>query len=177
MSDSIHFAVQSHPFATLLVAHDGQGVCAVLLGDTADELRADLQKRFPRQQLLEDDNPDVRAAMQQVADFLTRPDHELKLHLHLGGTDFQRKVWDVLQHIPLGTTLSYSDVARRIGQPTAVRAVARAAASNPVALAVACHRVLRSDGGISGYRWGVDRKLKLLELERQFAGKVAGRGA
>lgn len=170
MSDSIHFAVQSHPFAALLVAHDGQGVCAVLLGNTVDELQADLKKRFPRQTLLEDQNPAALAALKKVADFLTRPDHELKLHLHLHGTEFQRKVWEVLRHIPLGTTLSYSEVARRIGQPKAVRAVARAAASNPAALAIACHRVLRSDGGISGYRWGVERKLKLLEMERKFAG-------
>ncbi|TDQ37262.1 methylated-DNA--[protein]-cysteine S-methyltransferase [Thiopseudomonas denitrificans] len=169
MSDSIHFAVQSHPFAALLAARDEQGVCAILLGDTTDELRADLKKRFPKQQLLEDENPETLATLKKIADFLDRPDHELKLKLHLRGTEFQMKVWDVLQHIPLGSTMSYSEVARRIGQPTAVRAVARAGASNPVALAVACHRVIRSDGGISGYRWGVERKLKLLEMERKYA--------
>lgn len=169
MSDSIHFVVQSHPFAALLVARDGQGVCAILLGDTLDELRADLGKRFPRRQLLEDDDPQTLAIMQQVVAFLDCPDHELKLKLHLTGTEFQMKVWEVLQHIPLGTTMSYSEVARRIGQPTAVRAVARAGASNPVALAVACHRVVRSDGGISGYRWGVERKRKLLEMEHRLA--------
>lgn len=169
MSDSIHFAVQSHPFATLLVAHDGQGVCAVLLGDTADELRNDLIKRFPGRELLEDNDREAGKALKMVADFLDKPDHPLKLKLHLSGTAFQMKVWDVLQQIPLGTTLSYSQVAERIGQPRAVRAVARAAASNPVALAVACHRVLRSDGGISGYRWGVERKRKLLAMESRFA--------
>lgn len=170
MSDSIHFAVQSHPFAALLVARDGQGVCAILLGDSTDELRADLKKRFPKQQLLEDGDAQTLATMKQVVDFLERPDHELKLKLHLQGTEFQMKVWDVLQHIPLGSTMSYSEVARRIGQPTAVRAVARAGASNPVALAVACHRVIRSDGGISGYRWGVERKRKLLAMEKKYAG-------
>lgn len=171
MSDSIHFAVQSHPFAALLVADDEQGVCAILLGDTLDELRADLKKRFPKQQLLEDNDKDVLAVMQQVTRFLDKPDHPLKLKLHLNGTEFQQKVWHVLEKIPLGTTISYTEVAKRIGQPTAVRAVARAAASNPVALAVACHRVLRSDGGISGYRWGVDRKLKLLAMESKYAKK------
>lgn len=170
MSDSIHFAVQSHPFAALLVARDGQGVCAILLGDSTDELRADLKKRFPKQQLLEDGDAQTLATMKKVIDFLERPDHELKLKLHLQGTEFQMKVWDVLQHIPLGNTMSYSEVARRIGQPTAVRAVARAGASNPVALAVACHRVIRSDGGISGYRWGVERKRKLLAMEKKYAG-------
>ncbi len=170
MSDSIHFAVQSHPFAALLVARDGQGVCAILLGDSTDELRADLKKRFPKQQLLEDGDAQTLATMKQVVDFLERPDHELKLKLHLQGTEFQMKVWEVLQHIPLGSTMSYSEVARRIGQPTAVRAVARAGASNPVALAVACHRVIRSDGGISGYRWGVERKRKLLAMEKKYVG-------
>ena len=170
MSDSIHFAVQSHPFAALLVARDGQGVCAILLGDSTDELRADLKKRFPKQQLLEDGDAQTLATMKKVIDFLERPDHQLKLKLHLQGTEFQMKVWDVLQHIPLGSTMSYSEVARRIGQPTAVRAVARAGASNPVALAVACHRVIRSDGGISGYRWGVERKRKLLAMEKKYAG-------
>lgn len=170
MSDSIHFAVQSHPFAALLVARDEQGVCAILLGDSTDELRADLKKRFPKQELLEDGDSQTLATMKKVVDFLERPDHELKLKLHLQGTEFQMKVWEVLQHIPLGSTMSYSEVARRIGQPTAVRAVARAGASNPVALAVACHRVIRSDGGISGYRWGVDRKRKLLAMEKKYAG-------
>lgn len=171
MSDSIHFAVQSHPFAALLVGRDGQGVCAILLGDSTEELRADLKKRFPKQHLLEDGDKQTLDILKKVADFLDRPDHELKLKLHLQGTEFQMKVWDVLQHIPLGSTLSYSEVAQRIGQPKAVRAVARAGASNPVALAVACHRVIRSDGGISGYRWGVDRKLKLLEMEKKYTAK------
>lgn len=172
MSDSIHFAVQSHPFAALLTAVDGQGVCAILLGDTPDELRADLKKRFPKRELLEDGNPQALKAMQQVADFLTCPDHELKLKLHLSGTEFQLKVWHILEQIPLGTTMSYSDIARQLEQPKAVRAVARACASNPVALAVACHRVLRSDGGISGYRWGVERKLKLLAMEKEARSKA-----
>ena len=169
MSDSIHFAVQSHPFAALLVARDGQGVCAVLLGDSSEELRADLARRFPKAVLLDDGDPATLAALEQVARFLDRPDHELKLDLHLTGTPFQMQVWDILQHIPLGTTLSYTDIACKMGKPKAVRAVARACASNPVALAVACHRVLRSDGGISGYRWGVERKLKLLDMESRYA--------
>lgn len=169
MSDSIHFAVQSHPFAALLVARDTLGVCAVLLGDTTDELRADLARRFPKAELLEDQQSATLKVLHQVASFLDRPDHELKLKLHLTGTEFQMQVWDILQQIPLGTTLSYTDIAQKMGKPKAVRAVARACASNPVALAVACHRVLRSDGGISGYRWGVDRKLKLLEMESRYA--------
>ncbi|NLD14132.1 MAG: methylated-DNA--[protein]-cysteine S-methyltransferase [Gammaproteobacteria bacterium] len=169
MSDSIHFAVQSHPFAALLVARDGQGICAVLLGDSSEELRADLARRFPKAVLLDDSDPATLATLEQVARFLDRPDHELKLDLHLTGTPFQMQVWDILLHIPLGTTLSYTDIACKMGKPKAVRAVARACASNPVALAVACHRVLRSDGGISGYRWGVDRKLKLLDMESRYA--------
>lgn len=169
MSDSIHFAVQNHPFATLLVARDSQGVCALLLGDTPQELQEDLARRFPRASLLDDADPATLDSLHQVASFLGRPDHELKLDLHLQGTDFQMQVWDILQHIPLGSTVSYADIARKMDKPKAVRAVARACASNPVALAVACHRVLRSDGGISGYRWGVDRKRKLLAMESQYA--------
>ena len=167
MTNSIHFAIQSHPFANLLIATDGQGVCAVLLGDSPEELRADLQKRFPKQQLLESNKPEIQAAMEQVILFLNRPDHVLAVNLHLTGTDFQLKVWSVLQQCLPGTTLSYSDIAKRIGQPTAARAVARACASNPVALAVPCHRVVRSDGGLSGYRWGIERKRKLLAMEKE----------
>lgn len=177
MSDTIHYAVQAHPFAWLLVARDGQGVCALLLGDSADELRSDLARRFPKAKLLDDQEPATLDSLQQVARFLDRPDHALKLDLHLTGTDFQMQVWDLLQQIPLGSTMSYTDIARKMDKPKAVRAVARACASNPVALAVACHRVLRSDGGISGYRWGVERKLKLLEMEHQFASTGSGRGA
>lgn len=175
MPNTVHYATTQHPFAAILIAEDEQGVCALLLGDNQQQLRDDLKRRFPHAELIEDGNQHTALLLQQVADFLDCPQQPLKLKLHLTGTGFQQLVWQVLQQIPLGSTMSYSEVAAAIGNPKAVRAVARACASNPVALAVACHRVLRSDGGISGYRWGIERKRKLLALERQFA--PDGRGA
>lgn len=164
MAVLIEYATCKHEFAVILLAQDGHGVCALLLGDSEEELVADLHKRFAKAQLRMD--PDaVAGRLQQVGRFLTCPDHELRMPLSLHGTEFQRRVWALLRQIPLGTTRSYSEIASQLGQPAAQRAVARACASNPVSLVVACHRVLRSDGGISGYRWGVERKRKLLALE------------
>lgn len=168
MSKKIYYATCSHPFAELLVAQDSQGVCAVLLGDRQQDLITDLQSRFSKDEIIEN-KPLVQQNLQQVKDFLTCPDHPLKLKLSLHGTDFQLRVWHALEKIPIGTTVSYSQIAQQIGQPTAMRAVAGACARNPVALAVACHRVLRSDGGISGYRWGVARKRKLIALEKEYS--------
>jgi len=168
MSKKIYYATSNHPFATLLTAQDDQGVCAILLGDSPQELIEDLQSRFSKDEIIQDQSR-LQKTLSQVESFLTRPDHALKLKLSLHGTDFQQRVWHVLEKIPLGTTVSYSQIAKQIDQPTAMRAVAGACAKNPVALAVACHRVLRSDGGISGYRWGVERKRKLIALEKQYA--------
>lgn len=176
MTDCIYFATASHPFAELLVAEDAQGVCAILLGDSSNELQQDLQRRFPRHRLCES-SAAVAASLEAVKAFLSRPDHPLTLKLSVHGTDFQQRVWQQLQQIPLGETRSYTEIATAIQQPTAARAVARACASNPIALAIACHRVLRSDGGISGYRWGVERKKKLLKLEKHYSDSAAGRGA
>lgn len=168
MVKQIDYATFLHEFAAFLVAQEQQGVCALLLGDTEQELVEDLQRRFPKAGLRE--NKQLLAPrIRQVASFLSKPDHELRMPLSLHGTEFQQSVWQVLQQIPLGSTMNYSQIAQQIGKPTAMRAVARACASNPVALVVACHRVLRIDGGISGYRWGVERKRKLLELEHRYA--------
>lgn len=170
MSTNIAYLTCQHEFAALLLAHDGAGICALLLGDSEEELVADLRQRFPKaelhldRQLLEQD-------LQQVAQFLRQPKQQLQLPLSLHGTEFQRSVWQVLEQIPLGQTRSYSEIAQAIGRPKSMRAVARACASNPVALQVACHRVLRSDGGISGYRWGIERKRKLLAMEASCAAR------
>lgn len=160
----IDYATCNHEFAVILLAQDEQGVCALLLGDSEEELVDDLRKRFAKAQLRLNHDA-VAGRLQQAGRFLSCPDHELRMPLSLYGTDFQRRVWALLQQIPLGATRSYSEIANQLGQPTAQRAVARACASNPVSLVVACHRVLRSDGDISGYRWGVERKRKLLALE------------
>jgi AraC family transcriptional regulator of adaptative response/methylated-DNA-[protein]-cysteine methyltransferase len=139
-------------------------VCAILLGDDPDALLAQLQQRFPR------GAPDrrrcgLRTARGQVVGFVEAPRIGLALPLDMRGTAFQQRVWQALRDIPPGETLSYAELARRIGAPRAVRAVAGACAANPLAVAIPCHRVVRSDGALAGYRWGIERKRALLERE------------
>jgi AraC family transcriptional regulator, regulatory protein of adaptative response / methylated-DNA-[protein]-cysteine methyltransferase len=141
-----------------------QGVCAIQLGDDPDALVRELQDRFPRAQLIGAD-----AAFEQlvarVIGLVEAPAQGFDLPLDVRGTAFQQRVWQALRNIPAGSTASYAEIARRIGQPKAVRAVAQACASNAIAVAIACHRVVRNDGAFSGYRWGVERKRALLEKE------------
>lgn len=158
----LRFTTGSSPLGPMLVATTARGVCALLLGDEA--CTASLQARFPQAQLRED-TKGLTPLLKRVRDWLAQPAGALELELDLQGTPFQRRVWLALQKIPAGTTLSYADLARRLRLPTAARAVAGACARNPVALAVPCHRVVRSDGGLSGYRWGVERKRALLARE------------
>lgn len=165
----LRFTTGSSPLGPMLVATTARGVCALLLGDEA--CTASLQARFPQARLSED-TKGLSPLLKRVRDWLAQPAGALELELDLQGTPFQRRVWQALQKIPTGTTLSYADLARRLRLPTAARAVAGACARNPVALAVPCHRVLRSDGGLSGYRWGVERKRELLNREASVA--VAG---
>ena len=162
----IEFATTETAFAAILIARSGQGVCFVLLGDTAAELYADLQQRQPNAQLIKDEQA-LAPYLKKVTDFLDAPQTPLDFPLDIQGSDFQKNVWAILQTIPMGQTLSYSDVAERLHKPKAVRAVANACAANPLALVIPCHRILRADGGISGYRWGVERKRALLAKERQ----------
>ena len=158
----IRYAIGTSPLGPVLVGTTAQGVCALLLGDEATA--TGLQARFPQAQLSEDAKG-LTPLLRRVRDWLAQPDNPLDFGLDLQGTPFQRRVWLALQKIPAGTTLSYADLARRLRLPTAARAVAGACARNPVALAVPCHRVVRSDGGLSGYRWGVERKRELLARE------------
>ena len=161
----IEFATTETAFAAILVARSGQGVCSVLLGDTAAELYADLQQRQPDAQLVKNVQalaPDLK----KITDFLDTPLTPLDFPLDIQGSAFQKRVWAVLQSIQVGQTLSYSDVAERLHKPKAVRAVANACAANPLALVIPCHRILRADGEISGYRWGVERKRALLAKEQ-----------
>lgn len=152
----------------LLLAEADHKLHAILLGDDAQELIDDLHKRFPKTEL-KPASAQQRRHLQRVLDYVDKPRGAFPLDkpLAMHGTDFQRTVWQALSKVPAGKTVSYSDLAKRIGKPRSARAVAGACAANPLAIAVPCHRVLRSDGGISGYRWGVDRKRKLLELEDQ----------
>lgn len=162
--ESIHFALGECSLGTVLVAESESGVCAIMLGNDPDELLLQLQKRFAAATLLGADE-DYEKHVAQVVALIESPGSDHDLPLDIRGTAFQQRVWQALRAIPAGKTASYADIARRIGQPTAARAVARACADNRLAVAIPCHRVVRSDGGLSGYRWGVERKRKLLQRE------------
>ncbi|HYE00106.1 MAG TPA: bifunctional DNA-binding transcriptional regulator/O6-methylguanine-DNA methyltransferase Ada [Alphaproteobacteria bacterium] len=162
--EAIRWAVAPSPLGPLLVAATARGVCAIEFGEDAEALRARLAKRFPKAEIGPDDGA-LAPWIAAVAAYLDRPSGGLDLPLDIAGTAFQRRVWRALQDIPIGQTLSYAEVAARLGQPKAVRAVARACASNAVALAIPCHRVVGKDGTLTGYRWGVERKRALLEGE------------
>lgn len=154
----------------LLLAASADGVVAILLGDGDEAMADDLQQRFPAA-TLERDDAGLRRDMQALLKYVDHPLGSLDLQLPLAarGSEFQKKVWAELARVPAGQTITYTELARRVGQPAAVRAVAGACAANPLAMVVPCHRVLRSDGGISGYRWGVERKKQLIALEQQLA--------
>lgn len=162
----IEFSVTDTAFAAILVARTEHGVCTLLLGDTVTELVADLQQRVPNAQLVKNDQA-LAAALKNITDFLAAPLTTFNFPLDIQGSDFQKSVWAVLQTIPVGQTLSYSEIAERLHKPTAVRAVANACGANPLALVIPCHRAVRSDGKLSGYRWGVERKRALLAKEQQ----------
>ena len=161
---TIRFAVGECSLGSILVAASDQGVCAILLGDDPEVLVRDLQDRFPRAQLIGGD-AEFEGLVARVVGLVEAPGLGLDLPLDVRGTAFQQRVWQTLREIPAGQTASYSEVARRIGAPASVRAVAHAVASNPLAVAIPCHRVVRTDGALAGYRWGIERKRALLERE------------
>ena len=160
----IAFAIAQTSLGALLVARSARGVCAISLGDDPDALLRELQDRFPRAELVGGDAGFERLVA-QVVGLIAQPGIGHDLPLDVRGTAFQQRVWQALRRIPPGQTASYADIAARIGSPKAVRAVAQACASNTLAVAIPCHRVVRSDGALSGYRWGVARKRALLERE------------
>ncbi|MBD8148339.1 bifunctional DNA-binding transcriptional regulator/O6-methylguanine-DNA methyltransferase Ada [Pseudomonas fluorescens] len=160
----IRFAVGQCSLGAILVAQSQRGVCAILLGDDPDTLVRDLQDQFPNAELVGADR-DFEYLIAQVVGFIEAPALGLDLPLDLRGTAFQERVWQALRDIPAGSTASYAQIAQRIGAPTSFRAVAQACGANHLAVAIPCHRVVRSDGALSGYRWGVERKRTLLERE------------
>jgi AraC family transcriptional regulator of adaptative response/methylated-DNA-[protein]-cysteine methyltransferase len=160
----IRFAVGECSLGSILVARSAKGVCAILLGGDPDRLARDLQDRFPRATLIGAD-AEFEKLVAKIVGFVEAPALGLDLPLDVRGTAFQQRVWQALRKIPAGSTVSYSTIAQRIGAPKSVRAVAQACAANSIALAIPCHRVVRQDGGLSGYRWGVERKRALLERE------------
>lgn len=161
----VHFAVGACSLGSVLVAQTAKGICAILLGDDPGPLVDELQDRFPRAELVGGDEAFDQTVARVVA-LVDAPASRFDLPLDVRGTAFQQRVWRALREIPPGQTVSYAELASRIGQPRAVRAVAHACASNPVAVAIPCHRVVRRDGGLAGYRWGIERKQRLIERER-----------
>ncbi|MGF7159606.1 AraC family transcriptional regulator of adaptative response/methylated-DNA-[protein]-cysteine methyltransferase [Rhodoligotrophos appendicifer] len=160
----IRFAIGECSLGHVLVAASERGICAILLGDDPEALARELQDRFPKAELTGGDRAfDTMVA--QVVGFVDAPGLGLDLPLDIRGTAFQQRVWEALREIPPGETASYRDIAERIGAPKAVRAVAGACAANAIAVAIPCHRVVRTDGALSGYRWGVERKRALLDKE------------
>jgi AraC family transcriptional regulator of adaptative response/methylated-DNA-[protein]-cysteine methyltransferase len=160
----IRFAVGECSLGSILVAATGRGVCAILLGDDPNELARDLQRRFPRANVIGGDAA-FEKLVARVVGFVEMPERGIDLPLDVRGTAFQLRVWEALRAIPAGATASYADVAQSIGAPRAVRAVAQACAANALAVAIPCHRVVRTDGDLSGYRWGVERKRALIDRE------------
>jgi AraC family transcriptional regulator of adaptative response/methylated-DNA-[protein]-cysteine methyltransferase len=164
----INYAIVDCHLGSLLVAATSKGVCSVKLGDTSAQLEADLANEFPAAEI----RPDERSLgswVQTVIDYLNHKTAHIDLPLDIQATAFQRQVWEKLRAIPYGETYSYTQVAKAIGQEKAVRAVARACATNPVALVIPCHRVIREDKSLGGYRWGLERKKQLLKVEKERA--------
>jgi AraC family transcriptional regulator, regulatory protein of adaptative response / methylated-DNA-[protein]-cysteine methyltransferase len=163
-NEEIKFAVGQTSLGAILVASSKKGVAAILLGDDPDELLRNLQDRFPKAHLIGADR-DYEALVARVVGFIEAPGIGLDLPLDVRGTAFQQRVWQALREIPVGEMVSYADIARRIGSPKAARAVASACAANNLAVAIPCHRVIRNDGSLSQYAWGVERKRSLLDRE------------
>lgn len=160
----IRFAVGQCSLGAILVAQSQRGICAIFLGEDPDLLVRDLQNQFPKAEIIGCDD-EFEQLVAKVVGFIEVPAMGLHLPLDVQGTAFQERVWRALREIPPGTTVSYAEIAERIGSPKAARAVAQACATNHIAVAIPCHRVVRRDGDISGYRWGVDRKHELLRRE------------
>jgi AraC family transcriptional regulator, regulatory protein of adaptative response / methylated-DNA-[protein]-cysteine methyltransferase len=163
-SRQIAFTTGRSTLGIMLVARSAHGICAILIGSEAGELTADLAARFPESTLVQNDEA-LDRDLEKILRFIETPARGLDLELDVHGTPFQRRVWDALCAIPSGRTVTYAALARRIGEPGSVRAVANACAANAIALAIPCHRVVRSNGTLSGYRWGVERKRALLARE------------
>ena len=163
-SETIRYAIAPCSLGRVLVATSAHGIIALFLGSDDEELQAELAGRFPAA-TLEEGGEEMDAITAQVVAFVDSPAEELSVPLDIRGTAFQQSVWGMLRKIPPGSTASYREIAEQIGRPKAVRAVAQACGANPIAIIVPCHRVVRSDGAISGYHWGVERKRALLERE------------
>ena len=164
--EEMRFAIGDSSLGRVLVARSSKGVSAVLLGDDDDALRSDVARRFPHATLV-DDSQGTESMTAYVIALIDSPSRSVDVPLDLRGSRFQQRVWAALCEIPRGATETYTDVAQRLGMPNAARAVARACATNPIAVLIPCHRVVRRDGDLSGYRWGLERKRALLHREQR----------
>jgi AraC family transcriptional regulator of adaptative response/methylated-DNA-[protein]-cysteine methyltransferase len=162
----IRFAIGESWLGPILVATSDKGVCSILLGEDPVELAHDLEDRFPEANLIGGD-AEFEQLVARIVAFVEMPSTGIDLPLDIRGTAFQQRVWEELRKIPSGSTATYADVAKRIGHPKSVRAVAQACGANALAVAIPCHRVVRTDGDLSGYRWGIERKEKLLRREQK----------
>jgi AraC family transcriptional regulator of adaptative response/methylated-DNA-[protein]-cysteine methyltransferase len=165
MDRPILFSTGESVLGTVLVARSERGICAILLGEDPRALERDLRQRFPHDEL-RDAGARIEPLVSEVTRFLAAPHAKLELPLDLRGSDLEQRVWNALREVAPGTTATYSDIALRLGVPATAKEVGEACAANPMAVAVPCHRVLRKDGSLGGYRWGVRRKRALLERER-----------
>ena len=163
-NETVMVELASSSLGIVLVAITERGIRAVQIGDDEDALHNELKARMPNATLTKADST-ARALARTVADYIDSPDSDADLPLDIDGTDFQKSVWSALREIPAGSTMSYTELAERIGRPAAVRAVAHACAENAHAVLIPCHRAVRSDGTLAGYRWGLERKRLLLERE------------
>src|SRR5262245_45952094 len=164
MDRQILFSTGESVLGIVLVARSENGVCAILLGEDPQELERDLRARFPHDDV-RDAYVGLEPLVSEVARFLAAPHAKLELPLDLRGSDLEQRVWNALREVPPGTTATYSDIALRLGVPATAKEVGEACAANPLAVAVPCHRVLRKDGSLGGYRWGLKRKRALLQRE------------
>ena len=161
----VRYGIGLSGLGAVLVARTPKGVCAILLGDSARDVEREVRERFPGA-TADTSDPELTALVAASVSLVERPGTRFTPALDLGGTPFQRRVWQALREVPAGSTTTYSALAERLGAPRSARAVGGACAANPIAVAVPCHRVLRTDGTLSGYRWGLHRKRELLERER-----------
>jgi AraC family transcriptional regulator of adaptative response/methylated-DNA-[protein]-cysteine methyltransferase len=163
----IRYTTADSALGTLLVAATTRGVCTILLEDTRKKAHQALAEEYPYALIIPESNPLLKRSVEMICSYLLGKQRQLNLPLDIQGTAFQQRVWAALQKIPFGQTASYAEVASAIGQPSAARAVARACATNNISLAIPCHRVVRSNGDVSGYRWGKNRKKELLRIEQK----------
>jgi len=165
-TEEIKFATGKSELGAVLVARSAAGVCAILIGDGTEVLKRDLAEEFTDAKLVRDDWA-LRTDLEKILTFIKTPAKRLDLPLDIRGTPFQRRVWTALLGVRVGYKITYAALASRIGEPHAIRAVANACAANAIALAIPCHRVVRSDGALAGYRWGAERKRRMVEKEAE----------